>query len=118
MDWLHEREVLDFSDRLVLEEGKKSLTESESTRRRHAMLEHLDEVPVRHHRFIITAREHGLLLFESGSLIEWIIELGVSIPDLTSTEYHLESLDCARISGTSLRERGDELWMIHEESRS
>ncbi len=61
------------------------------------MLEHLDEVPLRHHRFIITTREEGLLSFETGSLIERIIELGESISDFTSCDDRLESLDATRI---------------------
>lgn len=118
MYWLHEREVLYFTDRLVLEEGEESLTESESTRRRHPMFEHLDEIPVRHHRFIIAGCEHRLLFLESCALIERIIEFRVSISYFTSTEYYLESFDRTRIFRTSLCERGDELRMIHEESRS
>lgn len=78
------------------------------------MFEHLDELPVRHHRLIISSREHRLLLFESRTLIEWIIELGVSISYLTASEYHLESLDRTRILRARLRERGDELRMSHE----
>ncbi len=73
MNWLHKREVLHFSDWLVLEESKKAFSEAKSTRRRHPMFEHLDEVPVRHHGFIISFFKHFLLFFESSSLIERII---------------------------------------------
>jgi hypothetical protein len=82
------------------------------------MFEHLDEVPVRHHRFIISLFEHRLLFLESLPLIEGIIELTISIPDLRSTEDYLESLDRTRIFRTSLRERGDECRMIHEKCGS
>ena len=78
---LHKRKILALSEWLILEKCKESLTETESTRRRHAMFEHLDEIPVRHHRFIISPRKHSLLLLESRSLVEWIIELAVSIPN-------------------------------------
>ena len=39
------------------------------------MLEHLDEVPLRHHRLIISLGEKFLLYLESATLIERIIEL-------------------------------------------
>lgn len=78
------------------------------------MFEHLDEVPVGHHRFIITACKHLLLFLESCSLIERIIELAVPIPDLRSSDNHLKSFDRSRILYASLRERRDEGRMIHE----
>ena len=54
---LHEREVLTLTKWLIFEECEESLSESESTRRRHAMFEHLDEVPFWHHRFVISLGE-------------------------------------------------------------
>ena len=51
---LHKRKVLTLSEWLVFEKCEKSLTESKSTRGRHTMFEHLDEVPLGHHRFIIS----------------------------------------------------------------
>lgn len=97
MNWLHKWEILALAKGLVFEEGEESLTEAESTRRRHAMFEHLDEVPLGHHRFIISFCEEFLLCFESGSLVERIIELRESVPHLTSCDNRLESLDTTRI---------------------
>ena len=94
---LHEGEVLTLSEWLIFEKCEKSLSESESTRRRHAMFEHLDEVPLWHHRFIISLGEKYLLCFEPSTLIEGIIELGESIPDFTSCDDRLESLDSTRV---------------------
>lgn len=75
MHWLHKREVLALAERLIFEEGEHTLTEAKSTRRRHTVFEHLDEIPLRHHRLIITTGEECLLCFEPCALIERIIEL-------------------------------------------
>ena len=72
---LHKRKILALSEWLILEKCKESLTETKTTRRRHTMLEHLDEVPLRHHRLIISLGEKFLLCLESATLIEGIIEL-------------------------------------------
>ncbi len=72
---LHKREVLALSQWLIFEKSEESFPESESARRRHTMLEHLDEVPLGHHRFIISRAQEFLLEFETLALIEWIIEL-------------------------------------------
>ena len=72
---LHKRKILALSEWLILEKCKESLTETKTTRRRHTMLEHLDEVPFRHHRLIISLGEKFLLYLESATLIERIIEL-------------------------------------------
>ena len=114
MHWLHEREVLTLAEWLIFEECEKSFSKTESTCRRHTMFEHLDEVPLWHHSFIITLGEKCLLCFESCTLIEWIIELRESVSDFTSRDDRLESLDSTRMLRTSLRERGDDLRMIHE----
>lgn len=70
MYWFHEREVLTFSSCLILEKCKESFSESKSTGWWHAVFEHLDEVPLRHHRFIITRSEEFLSCLEPGPLIE------------------------------------------------
>lgn len=118
MHWLHEREVLTLSEWFVFEEGKKSLSESKSTRRRHTMFEHLDEVPLRHHRFIISLSKEFLLSFKSCSLIKWIIELRKPISDFTSGDDRLESFYSSRMARRLLRERRDDLRVIHEKCRS
>lgn len=110
----HKREVLALTEWLVFEEGKESLTESESTRRRHTVFEHFDEVPLGHHRFIVSLGEEFLLCFESGSLIERIIEFRETISDFTSCDDRLEALDASRIARRFLRKGRDDLWVIHE----
>ena len=72
---LHKRKILALSEWLILEKCKESLTETKTTCRRHTMFEHLDEVPLRHHRLIISLGEKFLLCLESATLIEGIIEL-------------------------------------------
>lgn len=113
--WFHEREVLTFSSGLVFEKCKESFSESESTGWWHTVFEHLDEVPFRHHRFIITSFQELLLCLEPGPLIERIIEFRKSISYFTSCDNRLESLDSTRIRRTSFCKRRDDLWMINEE---
>jgi hypothetical protein len=115
---LHEWEILYLSDRLVLQEGEESLTESESACRRHAVFEHFDEVPLWHHRFVITCREELLLEFEPRTLVERIVELGESITYFAACDDRLEPFYFSWKSLRRFRERRDNLWMIHEEYRS
>ena len=71
---LHKREVLTFSEWLVLQKSKETFSESESTSRRHTVFEHLDEIPFRHHGLIVSCSEELLLYLKSSSLIERVIE--------------------------------------------
>ncbi len=112
---LHEREVLALPKRFVFQESKETFPESESAGRRHTMFEHLHEIPLWHHRFIVSCSEEFLLHFESGSLVERVIEFREPVSNLASCNDRLEALYSSWVLARCLCERRDDLRMIDEE---
>lgn len=71
----HQWEQLCLPNRSVLENCEESFTEAETARRWHAVLEHLDELVVHHHRLFVALREELLLYVETCTLFDWVVEL-------------------------------------------
>src|SRR5690606_31246939 len=90
--WTHQWEELRLAKRLVLKDRKEALTETESACRRHAVLKHLDEFPVGHHRFFIALCQKFLLRLESRALFGRIVEFGVPVPHFGTCDDRLEAL--------------------------
>ena len=68
-------------------------------------------------RFLISRISQSILCLETLSLIDRIIQLGISICYFSSIDEELETLYLLGISRLLLRERRNRKWMIHNESR-
>ena len=58
-------------------------------------------------RFLISRISQSILCLETLSLIDWIIQLGVSICHFSSVDKELKTLYLRRVARLLLRERGN-----------
>jgi hypothetical protein len=91
---------LGFAEGFVDEKRKESFAKSKTTRRWHAMLEHIDELPFGHHRFIVTALDELLLELKACTLVNGVVEFTKPVPYLTSCKEYLKSFGHTRIVST------------------
>lgn len=105
---------LTFTNRKSFEECKKSLWYTKSRCRWHTMFEHFYELIVCHLCLIISCISQCLLVFESFELIDWIIELTISISYLTSRYDDMEPFCDFRVIWTWFGKWAREFWFIDE----
>ena len=92
-------------------------TEADTTCGRHTDLKGIQEVFVGVVCLLITCCESLLLCCETRSLVDGIVQLGVSVGHLPAVHEELETLYIVRVLRFLLGQRGDLHRMIHDEGR-
>ena len=69
------------------------------------------------HRFVVALLTETELILEAGTLVDGVIELGVSIGYLLTIDHELEALGEAWVRAVLLRQRGHLLRIVGDEGR-